>query len=238
MQVRRWKGKAEVRKLLGALLFLSGCYTVQATGPHTPCSQAAWETKGFTMKGRPAHVCQCRVDPQGNAEVRTCLDEPLRPPTAPPAPTFACITACGLRAQLSEKDCTELNKVEAQAIQAYAKRVVEFRPGYAACEALDGYTVRIHGPDYTTGNGCESDCWTDHGQCVRGLTWFKEATIEVFDERFQHNSLTHEIGHVLDKEFGTDQGKTNGHCGWERRGLDRAIQDVIGFKRVPDEDCD
>jgi hypothetical protein len=221
--------------ILGALLFLSGCAT------YRPCPAAYFKTQGLRMRGRPAHVCSCRLDSKGDALIDECLDAPLAPPKSS-VPVADCVTACGLRAHVSPEICQELNHVEADTLRAYSARVEAFRPGYAACTALDGYHIKFHPHDLVQDSDCSPDAWhvstaVYQSGCVIGLTHFQQGEIEISNDQFRINAFAHEVGHVLDKEFGTG-ARTSGHCGWAERGFDQAIQDVTGEREHQVEDCD
>lgn len=145
-----------------------------------------------------------------------------------------CVTACDMRADIDEGDCRALINVEAQIIHAYASQVPEFQPGYASCVALGGYTIKVHNANDAR---CIGAGWfdSDVGACVIGTTRTHLKLIEVVDSDWSHNALAHEIGHALDHEYKTEQG---GHCGWEARGLKRAIFLVTGEPDLTTEFCE
>lgn len=202
----------------------------------------------MTVRGRPAHVCGCRelgYDEAGAPVVKVdpCLDEPIRPPEAstPTAkdryPTkLRCATACDLRADVGEKDCKELNRAEAEILRAYAEGVPEFRPAYASCMALAGWTVSIH-KRVDADDQCKAGgWWAPPHKCVIGLTRYERGDMELEDADWMNNGLTHEIGHVLDREYGTEV--FGQHCGWKQRGLFHVIYEVTGERDGSPEECE
>jgi hypothetical protein len=157
----------------------------------------------------------------------------------PRKPLHSCITACGLRADLDEGKCEALNVAEARILRLYSLKVPEFKPGFAACMALDGWTVKVH-KRTKLDEACSIDSWLEarfwtHPLCVYGYTHRDQHVIELADDAFTFNALAHELGHVLDHAFGTAQGD---HCGWERRGLKDAILKATGEPDLTIENCD
>jgi hypothetical protein len=155
-----------------------------------------------------------------------------------PNPALPCHTVCGMRAGLEAGDCTALNAAEARILYFYQQDVADFAVGYENCMALDGWTVRVHTP--VLKDPCNPPAWSvgNFGGkpfCVLGYVTKELATIELSDKDFTFNALAHEVGHVLDAAHGTAAGS---HCGWERRGLNRAILEAADDANVPDEDCD
>jgi hypothetical protein len=156
-------------------------------------------------------------------------------PQDPAPPRY--VTFCGLRADVDEGSCKALRATEMRTLKAMTTEVVDFRPWQQACHALEGWTVKVHPRDAVKDSKCGPYAWKNaDGGCVLGLTHSNTHTVEVENEGWSFNALSHEIGHVLDEAFGTERGSK--HCGWKERGIRRAIQDVIGEPEdITDEDC-
>jgi hypothetical protein len=160
----------------------------------------------------------------------------LLPKAPPPYAKARCVTACGLRGDFDPGQCAALNGAEARVIQIYAQHVSEFRPGYASCMALDGWTVKIVSVDKKRDAKCPAIAWQDLILgCVLGETHPDTKTIELRDDVFTFNAFAHEIGHVLDAHYGTEQGVE--HCGWTPRGLKTAILKATGEPDRSPENC-
>jgi len=178
--------------------------------------------------------------------IASCAAAPKPPVEAKPDAgkkeerVLPCSTVCGLRADVTEASCLALNAMEARALYYFQKEVPEFRPGYLACAALDGYAVKVHKRRPGDDEKCSPDAFVANlgdgkDRCVYAYTKTSEKKIVINDEAWAFNALAHELGHVLDKSFGTEKGPY--HCGWTSRGLSTAILEASYTVDETDEKC-
>ena len=145
----------------------------------------------------------------------------------------ACRTSCGVT--VIEVDCAVAKRAEARAVLYLGASVKGWTPG-VVCEALDGWTVKVH-KRVQGDNLCSATSWrwaTDSYLCVKGFTEAEAKIIWVLDGDLTGNAYTHEVIHVVDLAV---SGKA-GHCGWVDRGAVQGIYLATEESDVPAEERD
>lgn len=146
-----------------------------------------------------------------------------------------CETACGMKAFISPEACKTLRTVEPLALNAYILRA-DYANYEEMCHAISGYKLLIHVRDEVDLRACEEGwAYTAIG-CVIGLTTSRLKIVELNNDAFEHNSYTHEIGHVLDRAYDRSRPGYD-HCEWTVRGMKAAIKQVTGEDDENDESC-
>jgi hypothetical protein len=174
-----------------------------------------------------------------------CASAQLLPPkkegpppiVMPPAvvkgtPRVPCTTVCGLHTVTDKASCVALNAAEARALYFFKEDVKAWPHGWMSCAALDGWKIQIRERDVKKDAPCSAGGWNAAALfdkkpfCVVGMTHSSTKLIELQDEAWAFNALTHELAHVLDEWYGTEVNVT--HCGWGERGIARALVDAAG----------
>ena len=153
--------------------------------------------------------------------------------TSPAAPAEApvCVSVCGLKAPTN---CAGLAKAEARAVLAF-ERYVDDWAVVDVCAAINGWAIVIHQRTKEDDKHCPPPAWRVRNICALGFTKPSAKTIELADDDYESNALTHELVHVVDVvKYGTA-----GHCDWVDRGVKLALREATGIedKSPADADC-
>jgi len=146
-----------------------------------------------------------------------------------------CISTCGMTVYTG--NCARFKAFEARAVSVIGRNVDTWTPEMV-CHALGGWTVLSVKPD----RRCLPEIGFvvplgDKPTCVGGFTFDDIYVIQVIGDRWGTNSLAHEFIHAIDWFY---YGRV-GHCGWTRRGVNRAINLLNGappYEEPANEHCD
>ena len=144
-----------------------------------------------------------------------------------------CTTSCSLHVLTDAHKCAAAESTETRLMTALSKHTA-ITPDQL-CAAENGWTVLAHQHTTADDENCEPGGWWQNGICVGGYTFDKFKIVETYDEDWTHNSLAHELIHVVSLYLWHKEG----HCRWKEMGIKDAIKEVTGRedRTSPGENC-
>lgn len=139
-----------------------------------------------------------------------------------------CVTACGMEAETAR--CGALQRFEKRVVRVLANNVTGW-DSKQVCAALDGWTVQVH--VRALDEVCDVPSWSPapiSDLCVVGFTHPAAQVLEVDSDRWETNSLAHEMVHAIDFK---SAGKLIGHCSWADRGIWKTLSKITGEPSEP-----
>lgn len=135
---------------------------------------------------------------------------------------ISCDTVCGLHVLTEAENCEAAKSAEARLLLALPKHT-SITPAQM-CAAEDGWTAIVHEHNKDDDEQCEPGGWWQNGICVGGYTFEKFKIVETYDHDWAHNSLAHELFHVVSLHL----WQRDGHCRWYEMGFLDSIKEVTG----------